>query len=36
LVLLGFETFQARRQKPMSTPRNVVGNVAALQRFQVE
>jgi hypothetical protein len=36
LVLLGFETFQARRQKPMSTPRNVVGDVAALQRFQVE
>jgi len=36
LVLLGFETFQARSQKPMSTPRNVVGNVEALKRFQVE
>jgi hypothetical protein len=35
-VLLGFETYQARRQKPMSTPRSVVGNVEALQRFQVE
>ena len=35
-MLLGFETYQARSRKPMSTPRNVVGNVAALQRFQVE
>jgi hypothetical protein len=36
VALLAFETYQSSHSAPLSMPRNIVGNVSALQRFQVE